>query len=127
MGSFLISLFLCRALYKMRRTNIGKRLAALTVLVSFWLLMEGLSFYVPDLETVLLFQKLKYIGVIFVPPVLVVATIQFIHRVKDFPLWLRTGFFIIPFLSMLSVLTGFPYLFASNPQLSHDAGIPIYT
>ena len=124
---FIISIILMILLRKTSKIDISRRLFVLAILVSLWLLMEALSFFVAT-NWILLFQKLKYIGVILMPPSLLISAIVFIKKYTQLNLLKRFILYIIPALSLLSILTGwFPYSFLSNPQIHFIADIPIYT
>lgn len=124
---FFASIILFAFILRMYRTGIGKRLIVLSLLITLWLLMEGLSFYIRDEAVVLLFQKWKYVGVIFVPPVLVFTAIQFIHQDKIYSMWIRILIFVIPALSFLSMVSGnIPYHFATGQVVYFDGAIPMY-
>ncbi|MDF2511687.1 MAG: hypothetical protein K0S04_1553 [Herbinix sp.] len=98
----------------------------MSFLVSFWILMELLSFVVP-LEWVLIFQKLKYIGVVLVPPVLLVAALVFIKKYQRIVMLNKVLIYFIPCMSLLSILTGtMPYPFFTDLQIYMRSGIPIF-
>ncbi|MHB8127882.1 MAG: EAL domain-containing protein [Mobilitalea sp.] len=125
--SFFISIILIALLLKTSKTDISKRLIALTLLVSFWLLMETLSFFV-SVEWILLFQKIKYIGVILESPTLLITAIIFIKKYTKLKFRDKVLIYLIPVLSLLSVLTeGFPYPFLTQPQIHFINDIPMYT
>ncbi|MDF2905146.1 MAG: hypothetical protein K0R34_467 [Herbinix sp.] len=123
---FIISIVLITFLLKSSKVDISRRLLMMTLLVAFWILMEALSFIVP-VPLILLFQQLKYIGVILVPPILVIASVIFIKKYKTIRLLNKILIFFIPFLSLLSVFTGtIPYPFLSNPEVNIQNGVPIF-
>ncbi len=125
--SFIISILLIVLLLRSSKVEISKRLFMMTLLVSFWILMETLSFVTP-IQWILLLQKLKYIGVILVAPILLIASVLFMKKyAKIRPLY-RILFYVIPGLSLLSVFTGqIPFPFLTNPEVYIQNGIPIYT
>ncbi len=98
----------------------------MTLLVSFWLLMETLSFILP-IPWILLFQKLKYIGVILVPPILLISCLAFTQKNNKMTVPQRISIYFIPLLSLLAVATGrFPYPFLSNQKVIISQGVPIF-
>ena len=99
----------------------------MTLLVSLWILMEAVSFIVPR-NRILLFQQLKYIGVILVPPILLITSIIFIKKQTKIKLLNKLLIYCIPILSLLSVFTGnIPYPFLSDPVVHIQYGVPIFT
>jgi diguanylate cyclase (GGDEF)-like protein/PAS domain S-box-containing protein len=123
---FLVSIILIVFLLRSSKVDITKRLLTMSFLVSFWILMELLSFVVP-LEWVLIFQKLKYIGVVLVPPVLLVAALVFIKKYQRIVMLNKVLIYFIPCISLLSILTGtIPYPFFTDPQIYMRSGIPIF-
>lgn len=125
--SFIVSIILIIFLLKSSKVDISKRLLTMTFLVSFWLLMELLSFIVP-VKWILIFQKLKYIAVILEPPILLVSAIIFMNKLKKITLLSRIILYFIPALSLLSVFTGcIPYEFLSNSEAYLLNGVPIFT
>ncbi len=125
--SFLISIILIIFLLRCSKVDISRRLLMMTLLVSFWILMETLSFVVPT-GWVLVFQQLKYIGVILVPPTLMIASVVFNKRNKKLKLLEHVLIFFIPAMSLISVFTGYiPFPFLTNPEVHIQNGVPIYT
>jgi diguanylate cyclase (GGDEF)-like protein/PAS domain S-box-containing protein len=123
---FLVSIILIVFLLRSSKVDITKRLLTMSFLVSFWILMELLSFVVP-LEWVLIFQKLKYIGVVLVPPVLLVAALVFIKKYQRIVMLNKVLIYFIPCMSLLSILTGtMPYPFFTDLQIYMRSGIPIF-
>ena len=124
---FILSMILIAFLLKSSKIDISRRLLSMSFLVSFWILMELLSFVVP-MKWVLLFQRLKYIGVILVPPVLLITTVIFIKKYKQIRRINKVLMFLIPALSLASVITGYlPYRFITEPEVYYLKGVPIYT
>lgn len=125
--SFIISIILIVFLLQSSKVDISRRLLAMTFLVSFWILMEMLSFVVP-VRWIILLQKLKYIGVILVPPILLTAAVIFIKKQEKIRLLSKILLHMIPVLSLLSIFTGrIPYLFITNPEVQLINSIPIFT
>ena len=123
---FIVSVILIFMLVKRSKIVISSRLFFLTLMVAFWLLMEALSFIVPP-TIILLLQKLKYIGVILVPPILLIACLDFIRKNNKMTVAKRISIYIIPAFSLLSVFTGrFPYSFLSEPEVMISQGIPVF-
>jgi diguanylate cyclase (GGDEF)-like protein/PAS domain S-box-containing protein len=124
---FVISVILIVKLAQTSLADISWRLMGLTLLVSFWLLMEALSYPVPK-EWIFIFQRLKYLGVILVAPVLLITSINFIK--KDYRLGAARGLLIyfIPLLSLASAFTNrIPYRFITAPRVSFLDKVPIYS
>ncbi|HHV10305.1 MAG TPA: EAL domain-containing protein [Clostridiales bacterium] len=89
--------------------------------------MELLSFVAP-VEWALVFQKLKYIGVALVPPVLLVTVLLFSKRYQRIRPSHKILIYIIPFLSLVSIVTGcIPYVFLTNPEIYFNNGVPVFT
>ncbi len=123
---FLISVILIVLLLKTGQTDISKRLISLTLMVSFWILMEALSFIAPE-EWILVFQKLKYIGVILVPPTLLLTSIVFIKKLTKMDFVRKLLLFSISLISLLSVFTNqVPYRFIADPQIYFTGDIPMF-
>lgn len=126
-AGFIIGIILMALLAKTGRTEISKRLITLTGLVSFWILMEALSFYAST-DRILIFQKLKYIGVIMVSPTLLVTAVIFISRHTRLSLPKKLLIYAIPAISLISVLTNcFPYRFMLDPKAEIVNHIPMFT
>ncbi|MBP1754987.1 MAG: diguanylate cyclase/phosphodiesterase with sensor(s) [Firmicutes bacterium] len=124
---FIMSLILAFLLTKSSKIQISRRLFIMTLLVSFWLLMEMISF-VASPKWILLFQILKYIGVILVPPILLIATVIFVKKDNKMRVPQRLSVYVIPALSLLSIFTGhIPYPFFTDPLVVIKQGIPIFT
>lgn len=125
--SFIVSVILILLLVKRSRIAIARRLFFLTLMVSFWLLMETLSFLAPP-SWILLFQKLKYIGIILVPPILLIACIVFIQKNQKMTVPKKISIYIIPAISLLSVFTGrIPYPFFSKLEVTIAQGVPLFS
>ena len=125
-SSFVISLILIVQLLKTSKTDITKYLFSLAVFVSFWLLMEAASFVSP-ISWILLFQKLKYIGIIPVAPTLLIAALVFIKKYSKINMLIKLSFYAIPLCCLLSAMTGiYPFPFLSNPRVQIINQIPIY-
>lgn len=123
---FIISVILIILLMRSSKVDITKRLLSLTFLVSFWILMELLSFVVP-VEMIIIFQKLKYISVILIPPILLVTTLIFIRKYQTMGSLNKALIFVMPGISLLSVFTGFlPYPFLTEPQVYIKHNIPVF-
>ncbi len=123
---FIASIILIVFLFRSSKVDITKRLLYMSFLVSFWLLMELVSFIAP-VEWILIFQRLKYFGVILVPPVLLVATLLFIKKYETLTKRSKIFIYFLPSLSLLSVFTGrIPYQFITDQQVYLRNGIPIF-
>lgn len=125
--SFILGIISIIFLVKSSKVNIYLRLLAMTLLVSLWIFMELLSFFVPA-SWVILLQKIKYIGVILVPPVLLTTSIVFIKKdIRIKPLY-KIFLYFVPILSLLSVFLGnIPYPFFENLAVHKQNGVPIFT
>ncbi len=127
MTSFIASIALIVLLLKCSKIGISKRLFAMTLLVSFWILMETLSYVLP-VRWIIVFQQLKYIGVILIPPILIITAINFSRRRTEIKAIYQILLFIVPILSLFSVLTGeIPYPFLTSPEAHIQNGVPIFT
>ena len=88
--------------------------------------MELLSF-IASVEWILLFQRLKYVSVILVPPVLLVTALVYIKKYQRIAIRNKVLIYIIPFVSLVSIFTGkIPYQFLTDPQVYIKNGLPIF-
>ncbi|MBK8783792.1 MAG: EAL domain-containing protein [Anaerolineales bacterium] len=125
--SFLISIVLIVLLYRVRNVHITRRLIIGAILVSFWLLMEALCYYVKNIELVIFFQRAKFFSIIFIPPLYVLTAYEYAYKKEKFPQYALI-IFVVPLLSLLALITNdFPYSFASNIQRVYLDGRPIFT
>ncbi len=127
MVSLIAGIGLIALLLKCSKIGISKRLFTMTLLVSFWILMETLSFILPT-QWIMILQQLKYIGVILIPPILMITAINFSRRRTEIKVIYQFFLFIVPILSLFSVFTGaIPYPFFTNPEVHIQNGVPIFT
>ncbi len=125
--SFLISIILLFLLYRVKTVKLAKYLIIGDLLLSFWIAMETLTCFLPFPDLALLFQKYKLISAILIPPLSMTFAVEY-HNVKYKSLLLKLGFYIIPVLSLLSLLTNrFPYKFISDPKIEYIEHVPSYT
>jgi uncharacterized membrane protein YphA (DoxX/SURF4 family) len=54
-------------LYRVRRSNVGLILTVMALLTSFWFMLKGLSFLTENSQTIIFFQKVKYISISLIP------------------------------------------------------------
>lgn len=124
--SFIICIILLVCLYRVRNVTIAKLLITGTILVSFWLLMETLSYYIKISEFAILFQKSKFVSVIFLPPLYVLTANEYANKKQKSTHILLI--FIVPMLSLLSLISNsIPYKFMSNPNISYLNDIPMFS
>lgn len=125
--SLLISIILLFLLYRVKAVKLAKYLFIGDLILSFWIAMETLSYFIMSADLALLFQKYKLIGAIFIPPLCMAFAVEY-HNTKYKSLLFKLAFFIIPVCSLLSLLTNrFPYKFISNPKIKYIDHIPSYT
>lgn len=125
--SFSISILLLFLLHKVRNTKIARPMFIGAVLVSFWLLMETLTCYPRINEIAIIFQKVKFISIIFIPPLYLLFADEYSNNRYKI-LRYKLIFFLIPIASFLSLLTNWiPYKFFSNTNLVYMDGIPVFS
>ncbi|AWI04845.1 EAL domain-containing protein [Clostridium drakei] len=123
--SFIISIILLVFLYRVRNVNIAALLIKCTILVSFWILMEILSYYIRINEIAILFQKAKLISVILASPLYLLIIKEYVSKNQK-NIYYSLLVFIVPILSLLSLISNkIPYKFISNARVSYTKGIPI--
>lgn len=124
---FLLSVLTTYALYKVRRSDVGYVLTIMTILTSFWLVMEGLSYGVGSPEQVVLLQKLKYVSIIFIPPILIFTAYTFVWKLDRNSMLKLSPIFIIPIFSLISITTNvMPYPFISNTDAYMDGDVMLF-
>ena len=125
--SFIVSIILLVFLYKARNTAIGKLLIISTMLISFWLLMEILSYYIKISEIAILFQKAKFISIVSAAPLYLLIVSEYANKNKK-SLYYILLIFIIPMLSLLSLISNrIPYKFMSDINISYVKDIPAFS
>lgn len=125
--SFIISIILLAFLYRVRNVNIAGLLIKCTILVSFWILMEVLSYYIKISNITIIFQKAKFISVIFVSPLYLLIVRKFANKNQK-SIYYTLLIFIIPILSLLSLISNkIPYKFMSSANIYYAKGIPIFS
>jgi diguanylate cyclase (GGDEF)-like protein/PAS domain S-box-containing protein len=125
--SWVISAGLLILLYQVRNVPIARRLFLGTLLVSFWILMEVLSYTIRVEPLGVLFQRAKFIGVMFIPPLYVLTAYEYANR-KGKGWFYSPWIFFVPCLSLASLLTNrFPYPFLLNPHLVYYNNAPVFT
>ncbi|AZV57901.1 EAL domain-containing protein [Clostridium sp. AWRP] len=123
--SFAVSIILLVLLYRVKNAAITKLLIISTVLVSLWLLMEILSYYIKTNEIAILFQKIEFISIVFISPLYLLIINEYANRNRK-DLYFILLIFIIPILSLLSLISNsIPYKFMSHVSMSYINGIPI--
>jgi diguanylate cyclase (GGDEF)-like protein/PAS domain S-box-containing protein len=124
--SFLISLLLIAILFRVRKNAVARLLIVMAGLDSLWIFLEGLPFCLIDIKIGALTQVIKFLPVILIPPVFLLATIEYTKfNKKNLPI--APLIFALPALSLLSVISNrFPYPFFSNIQFMYIDGIPIF-
>lgn len=123
---FIISIILLIVLYSVRKAKIAKLLIIGTLLISFWILMEMLSYYIKIESIVILFQKLKFFSISFIPPLYLLLANEYVHSKLKKQVYI-VSLFIIPILSITSLFTNFiPYKFISNAHIESLGGISIF-
>ncbi|OAA88592.1 Cyclic di-GMP phosphodiesterase Gmr [Clostridium ljungdahlii] len=122
--SFIVSIILLVLLYRVKNAAITKPLIINTVLVSLWLLMEILSYYIKTNEIAILFQKIEFISIVFVSPLYLLIINEYANKNRK-NLYFILLIFIIPILSLLSLTSNIPYKFMSHISMSYIKGIPI--
>lgn len=126
MIGFISSIILVGLLLRCSKVSITKRLLSMSFLVSFWILMELVSFVIP-FDWIIIFQRLKYIGVILIPPIFLITALLFIRKHETVTIRSKIVIYIVPIMSLLSIYTeGIPYLFITNQQVVLTNGIPIF-
>ncbi|EET87665.1 diguanylate cyclase/phosphodiesterase with PAS/PAC sensor(s) [Clostridium carboxidivorans P7] len=124
--SFIISIILLVFLYKVRNVNIAKLLIKCTILVAFWILMEILSYCIRINEIAILFQKAKFISIIFASPLYLLIVREYAAKNKK-SIYYTLLIFIVPILSLLSLISNkIPYKFMSNVSIYYAKDIPIF-
>lgn len=123
--SFIVSIILLVFLYKVKNAAIAKLLIISTLLISFWLLMEILSYYIKASEIAILFQKAEFISIVFISPLYLLIINEYANKNKK-DLYFILLIFIIPILSLLSLISNsVPYKFMSHVSISYIKGIPM--
>lgn len=123
-----IALILIFQLIQVRKSELGVYLILITSLIVFWLLVEGLSFYVNNKEIILFFQRIKYVSIVTVTPLMFIMSIVLTFGRKSLQ-WRKSIFlFVIPLCSLMSALTNyFPYTFINNPKIIYQGQLLIYS
>lgn len=105
----------------------AKSLIQMTVLVTFWIIMEFLSFFSNSNELILFFQKSKYLSICFIPPIFYIASSTLSTYPNTPKPFKRLYLFVLPMLSIVSIFTGvFPYKFFSDFKIISIHGVPIF-
>jgi diguanylate cyclase (GGDEF)-like protein/PAS domain S-box-containing protein len=123
--SLLISLGLAYSLMRVRKNPTAKIMLVMVLLDAFWISMEGLPFFLADIQAGTTMQMLKYIGIVFIPPVFLILVNEYTGVKTNF---LNTPLiFFVPVLSIISVATNrFPYPFFSSAVLTYISGLPVF-
>ncbi|WP_411681999.1 EAL domain-containing protein [Clostridium thailandense] len=117
--SFVISVILLVFMYKLRNIDIAKLLIIGDILISFWILMETLSYYIKISELVILFQKAKFVSAIFIPPLSLLAINEYTNKKQKSSYYVLL-IFIVPILSLTSLISNsIPYKFISNANIAY--------
>ena len=125
--SFIVSIILLVFLYKARNTAIGKLLIISTMLISFWLLMEILSYYIKISEIAILFQKAKFVSTVLVSSLYLLIVIEYSNNHKKNTYFILL-IFIVPILSLISLISNsIPYKFMSHINISYVKDIPAFS
>lgn len=123
-----MSLLLAHKLYRARRSEVGLMLTLISLSVAFWLLMESLSFYTTNQTIVVFYQKLKYIAIVPITPLLTITIFGMIWKYSRRNIMLLLILFILPTLTVISLITNvFPFAFISNASSHHNNGIPVFS
>lgn len=120
-----MSLIIAYMLYRVRRSDVGSILIMMALLTSFWLMMIGLSYFTENSQTIIFFQKVKYISIALIPVLSVITAFALTWKLslKNFK-WL-SFLFVIPILTLLSLMTNtIPYPFMSNVDVFLENGVP---
>jgi PAS domain S-box-containing protein len=124
--SFLVSIILLVFLYKVRNVPITRGLIKGTILISFWILMEALCYYIKINSMAVMFQKAKFISIILIPPIYVLTANKYAKK-KEKGLIYSILIFIVPILSLLSLISNsIPYKFISDARILYQNSIPIF-
>ncbi|WPC44262.1 EAL domain-containing protein [Clostridium sp. JS66] len=125
--SFILSIILLVFLYRVRNVNIGGVLIKCTILVSFWIFMEILSYYIRISEIAILFQKAKFISIIFASPLYLLMVREYASKNEN-TIYYTLAIFIVPILSLLSLISNkIPYKFMSHVSISYAKDIPVFS
>lgn len=123
---FIISIVLLIILRNTRKVKIGKLLISGSILTCFWLLMEMLSYYIKIESVVVIFQKLEFLSIAFIPTIYILLANEYVHRKIKKPVYIFC-LFIIPILSMISLSTNYiPYRFISNIHIETLNGAHVF-
>lgn len=123
--SFIVSIILLVFLYRVKNAAIAKLLIMSTMLVSFWIFMEILSYYIKISDIVILFQKAKFISIVFAAPLYLLIVSEYANK-KPKSLYFILLIFIVPMLSLLSLISNsIPYKFMSDINIAYVNGIPV--
>lgn len=124
---FIVAILLAIKLYQARRTSVGLMLAYVSLLTSFWLLMEGLSFYSFSDSTIIFFQKVKYGPIISIGPLLCITIFGMIRNYTKKNSRILALLFVVPLLTCLSLLTNtFPYSFIDNESVERTENLLLF-
>lgn len=124
----LLSLFMIFKLYRVRHSEVGLLLAVVSGLTSFWLFLEGISYFKFSEQAIIFFQRLKYVSIIPITPLLVIISYGMIWNYTSKNKKRLALLFIIPVISLLSLMTNaIPYVFVSNEAAYIKEGILIYS
>lgn len=126
--SAVISMFMFYKLFKVRRSEVGFLLSVISIMTAFWLLMEGMSYFEFDERVLIFFQRVKYISIIPISPLLVATSIGMLWKYTSSRKRKVLLLFILPCISMLSLITNIlPYSFVSNESVYLQKEILIYS
>jgi diguanylate cyclase (GGDEF)-like protein/PAS domain S-box-containing protein len=125
--SFIVSIILLVFLYRVRNAAIAKLLIKGTILVSFWIFMEILSYYIKISKFEILFQKAKFVSIVFASPLYLLTVSEYANKNQK-SLYYTLLIFIVPILSLLSLISSsIPYKFMSNVNISYVKDIPVFS
>lgn len=122
----ILGIVLVVAVLKIRHSHMGSNLLAMAVFTSTWLLCESLSFFVGP-SFALFLQLVKYIPIVLISPTLLLLFYGFVFGFNDQRRSMAMALYIVPLLSMTSVLSGqFPYPFIGDAFVYFEDGVPLF-
>lgn len=127
LAGFAACIVLAILIYRVRRSQLSLLMMVMTSLLSLWMFFEGVSFLIVNKQTIYFYQKIKYIPIALITPVLLSMTLLYVfsnqkNRKVTFAL-----FYVIPLLSIVSVLTNrIPYTFFDHARVAFDGDVVLF-
>lgn len=124
--SFLISIGMIVVLHSYKVKKYRNLFVLMTCFVSFWLLMEGLGYFIENMNVVMALQKLKYISIVIIPNVFLIISYRLTWKEKHYSKWMLS-LFVLPLITLLSIAFNVPYSFIDNVDMFYKGDLLIFS